>query len=147
MTAMRAEERPAEMAAGVLGTPAAVRPEDSAVDRAAVRWTLPAPAAETGAYGHAPASVTAWQMPPGSENAPSTRSGAVGAGEAVGEGGSVGLTQAVISGRTVGSGEGDGAPASAATPPETAAKSTAASANCRRMASYIGALNAVSSCA
>jgi len=69
MTAMRAEERPAEMAAGLLGTPAAVRPEDSAADRAAVRWTLPAPAAETGAYGHAPASVTAWQMPPGSESA------------------------------------------------------------------------------
>ena len=39
MTAMRVEELPAELGAGLLGTGEAVQPDESAVTRAAVRWT------------------------------------------------------------------------------------------------------------
>ena len=61
MTAMRAEELPAELATGVPGAAAGIQPEESAASRAAVRWTRPAPAAGTLAYGLAPVSpVSPW---------------------------------------------------------------------------------------
>jgi hypothetical protein len=65
MTAMRAEEPPAELATGVPGATAGLQPEESAASRAAVRWTGPAPAAGTLAYGLAPVSPVVWQVPRG----------------------------------------------------------------------------------
>ena len=56
MTAMRAEELPAELATGVPGAAAGIQPEENAASRAAVRWTGPAPAAGTLVYGLAPVS-------------------------------------------------------------------------------------------
>jgi LysM domain len=56
MTAMRAEELPAELATGVPGAAAGIQPEENAASRAAARWTGPAPAEGTLAYGLAPVS-------------------------------------------------------------------------------------------
>jgi hypothetical protein len=69
MTAMRAEELPAELATGVPGAAAGIQPEENAASRAAVRWTGPAPAAETLAYGLAPVSPAVRQVPPRGESA------------------------------------------------------------------------------
>jgi hypothetical protein len=64
MTAMRAEELPAELPTGVPGAAAGDQPEESAVSRAAMRWTQPAPAAGTLAYSHAPVSPAERQALP-----------------------------------------------------------------------------------
>jgi hypothetical protein len=69
MTAMRAEEPPAELATGVPGAAAGIQPEESAASRAAMRWTGPAPAAGTLAYGLAPVSSAVRQVPPHGESA------------------------------------------------------------------------------
>jgi hypothetical protein len=69
MTAMRAEELPAELATGVPGAAAGIQPEENAASRAAVRWTGPAPATGTLAYGLAPVLPAVRQVPPRGESA------------------------------------------------------------------------------
>jgi hypothetical protein len=72
MTAMRAEELPAELATGVPGAAAGIQPEENAASRAAVRWTGPAPAPGTLAYGLAPVTPVlpaVRQVPPRGESA------------------------------------------------------------------------------
>jgi hypothetical protein len=68
MTAMRAEELPAELATGVPGAAAGIQPEENAASRAAVRWTGPA-AAGTLVYGLAPVSPAVRQVPLGESRA------------------------------------------------------------------------------
>ena len=63
MTAMRAEELPAELATGVPGAAAGIQPEENAASRAAARWTGPAPAEGTLAYGLAPVSPVSPVLP------------------------------------------------------------------------------------
>jgi hypothetical protein len=64
MSAMRAVELPEGRAEGLLETPAAVLPAESAARRAAVRWTPPGPPSTIAAAGQAPASPAAGQPSP-----------------------------------------------------------------------------------